>query len=423
MMNESMMNDEVKVQKTVLNCGLVVISEYIPFFPSFALSYTLRAGSRAETEENNGIHHLIEHMLFKGTRKYDLKKIADISDRLGGKLNAFTGKEITQFYIKAIDEHLPASFDILTEMVMHSTFPEDEFIKEKNVAVQEIHEAEDNPDTNAFETFYQKVFAGNALGFPVGGKVEPVSSFQRDMVYDFYKNNYTPDNMVLAAVGKVNHRELVELAEQAFADFPDKNPKDFAFPQPTFQHQFFHKKNKSLKQVYVIIGFTGLSVVSPDRHRYMLLNDILGAGMSSRLFQKIREEKGLAYTVSSFTDAYLDCGAHLTYSIVEPKKVKEYCGAVKEEITRLKEQGITEEELIRARDSIKSFMILSLESRVAKMRFIVNNELFLKRQLILQEIIDNISTAAINDINQLFKHYLDLEEMSIFLYGGVRKYK
>lgn len=417
------MNDEVKVQKTVLDCGLVVISEYIPFFPSFALSYTLRAGSRAETRENNGIHHLIEHMLFKGTQKYDLKKIADISDRLGGKLNAFTGKEITQFYIKAIDEHLQESLDLLTEMVMHSTFPEDEFIKEKNVAVQEIHEAEDNPDTNAFETFYEKVFAGNALGYPVGGKVESVSSFDRDMVYDFYKKNYTPDNMVLAAVGKVNHLELVELAEQAFADFPAKKPGDFAFLQPTFQHQFFSKKNKSLKQVYVIIGFTGLSIVSPDRHRYVLLNDILGAGMSSRLFQKIREEKGLAYTVSSFTDAYLDCGAHLTYSIVEPKKVKEYCEAVKEEITRLKDQGITEEELIRARDSIKSFMILSLESRVAKMRFIVNNELFLKRQLILQEIIDNISAAGINDINQLYKHYLDLEEMSIFLYGGVHKYK
>jgi predicted Zn-dependent peptidase len=417
------MNDEVKVQKTVLDCGLVVISEYIPFFPSFALSYTLRAGSRAETIENNGIHHLIEHMLFKGTRKYDLKKIADISDRLGGKLNAFTGKEITQFYIKAIDEHMRESFDLLTEMVMHSTFLEDEFIKEKNIAVQEIHEADDNPDTNAFETFYQKVFAGNGLGFPVGGKVEPVSSFERDMVFDFYKKNYTPDNMLLAAVGKVNHNKLVELAEQAFADFPAKKPGDFAFPQPTFQHQFFYKKNKSLKQVYVIIGFTGLSIVSPDRHRYMLLNDILGAGMSSRLFQKIREEKGLAYTVSSFTDAYLDCGAHLTYSIVEPKKVKEYCGAVKEEITRLKEQGITEEELIRARDSIKSFMILSLESRVAKMRFIVNNELFLKRQLILQEIIDNISAAGINDINQLYKHYLDLNEMSIFLYGGVYKYK
>ena len=261
------------------------------------------------------------------------------------------------------------------------------------------------------------------MGYPVGGKVESVSSFERDMVYDFYKKNYIPDNMVLTAVGKVNHLELVELAEQAFADFPAKKPGDFAFPLPTFQHQFFSKKNKSLKQVYVIIGFTGLSVVSPARHRYMLLNDILGAGMSSRLFQKIREEKGLAYTVSSFTDAYLDCGAHLTYSIVEPKKVKEYCGAVKEEITRLKNQGITEEELIRARDSMKSFMILSLESRAAKMRFIVNNELFLKRQLILQEIIDNISAAKINDINQLFKQYLDLEKMSIFLYGGVHKYK
>jgi len=416
-----MTNDKLTIQKTVLDCGLTVMSEHIPFFPSFALSYTLRSGSRAETKENNGIHHLIEHMLFKGTEKYDLKKIADISDRLGGKLNAFTSKETTQFYIKAIDEHFKESFDLLTGMVIHSTFPADEFIKEKNVAVQEIHEADDSPDTNAFETFYEGVFAGNGLGYPVGGKVESVSSFERDMVYDFYRKNYTPDNMILAAVGKVNHQELVEEAEKAFKHFPSRKPKDFTFTKPSLHHQSFHKKNRSLKQVYVIIGFTGLPVVSHDRYRYMLVNDILGSGMSSRLYQKIREEKGLSYTVSSFSDAYLDCGAHLTYSIVEPKKVEEYCGAVKDEIFHLQEDGISEEELLRARDSIKSFMVLGLESRVSRMRFIVNNELYLKRQIALQEIIDDVNTAGIEDIHGLFRECLDLNEMSIFLYGDVRR--
>jgi predicted Zn-dependent peptidase len=405
------------VEKTVLDSGLVVISEYIPTFPSFDLSYTLRGGSRMETPVNNGIYHLIEHMLFKGTEKFTLKDIADISDRLGGKLNAYTGKEMTQYYIKAVDEYLVESYDLLTEMVMRSTFPEDEFIKEKNVALQEIHEADDNPDTNAFETFYEKVFEGDGLAYPVGGKVDSVSSFNREMVYDFYKTNYAPENLVLASVGKVTHRQLVDLAEKTFKDFPSKKPTDFTYSATQIRHQSFSKKNASLIQVYVIIGFDGIPIVSPDRHRYMILNDILGAGMSSRLFQKIREEKGLSYTISSFTDAYLDCGIHLAYSIVEPKKVQEYLDAVKEEILRLKKDGITDEELKRARDSIKSSIILGFESRSTKMRFNVNNELFLKKEVTSEEIIDHIENTTVDDINQLFNRYLDLDDMSVFLYG------
>ena len=407
------------VEKTVLDSGLVVLTEYIPAFPSFSLSYTLRSGSRNETNENCGIHHLIEHMLFKGNKKHNLREIADISDRLGGKLNALTSKEITQFYIKAVDEHLKLSFDLLTQMVMNSTFPEDEFLKEKSVTIQEIHEAEDSPETHAFETFYEKIFGDNGLAYSVGGKVESVSSFSRDMVYDFYKQTYTPDNLVLAVVGKVEHQELVDLANEAFKGFPAKQPRELSFLTPTFQHYTFSKKNASLKQVYVIIGFDSIPIISPHKNRFMILNDILGAGMSSRLFQKIREEKGLAYTVSSFSDAYLDCGTHLTYSVVEPPKVEEYLTAVKDELTRLKTDGISEEELLRSRDSIKSSVILGLESRVSKMRFNVNNELFRLKEVTPEEIIDDINLTSIDDINRLFKDYFNMDEMAVFLYGDV----
>ncbi|MCP4152872.1 MAG: insulinase family protein, partial [bacterium] len=288
------------LEKTVLDCGLVVISEYIPAFPSFSLSYTLRGGSRAENEQNNGMYHCLEHMMFKGTNKYDLEKIADISDRLGGRLNAFTSKETTQYYIKAIDEKLEESFELLTEMVMNSTHPEDEFKKEQHVLIQEIKESEDNPDTHAFETFYERVYKNNGLGYPIGGKEKPVSLFKRDAVYDFYKKTYTPDNLILAAVGDVKHNELVRLAGNAFKQFPAKAPSDFNFQPPHFSHKTFQETNTSLKQVYALIGFEGLPVVSPLRHRLAVLNDILGGGMSSRLVQVIREQKGLAYTVSSF---------------------------------------------------------------------------------------------------------------------------
>lgn len=407
------------LKKTILDSGLVVLTETIPAFPSVALSYTLRAGSRVETEENCGIHHMIEHMLFKGNEKYDLKQIADLSDRMGGKLNALTGKEITQFYTKAIDEHLETAFDVLTQMVMNSTFPPEEFLKEQNVAIQEIHESDDSPDTNAFETFFEKIYGDNGLAFPVGGKVDSVSAFERDSTYQFYKKHYTPDNLILAAVGKVDHQQLVDLAEKAFKHFPSAKPKECLFDPPCFSHHTFKKQNASLKQVYVIIGFNSISVTSPHKNQFMILNDILGAGMSSRLFQKIREEKGLAYTVSAFSDAYLDCGVHLTYSIVEPGKVDEYLTAVKEEIIKLKTQGITPQELVRARDSIKSSVILGLESRVSKMRFNVNNELFFKREISPQQIIDDINQTTTEDIQQLFNQYFDLDEMALFLYGDV----
>jgi predicted Zn-dependent peptidase len=407
------------VEKTVLDSGLVVISEYIPAFPSFALSYSLRAGSRAEVEKNNGIHHFIEHMLFKGTSKYDLKQIADISDRLGGRLNAFTSKEITQFYIKAIDEKLDESFELLTDIVMNSSFPKEEFIKEKNVVVQEIKESEDSPETNAFETFYEDIYKNNALGFPIGGKEECVSTFKRNSVYDFYKSNYSPDNLLLSAVGNINHHQLVRLADRFFKKFPAAPPRDFAFPRPTFRINNFHKKNNSLKQIYVIVGFDAVSSVSPLRHRFSIMNDILGGGMSSRLFQQIREEKGLAYTVNSFTDNYVDCGLHVVYSIIDKDKIDEYLEAVKAEIQLLKEKGITQEELDRSRDHMKASVILGLESNVNRMRLHVSNELNLKREVTIEEIIEDVNNASLDDINQLFRDYLDLDNAAYFFYGDV----
>lgn len=411
------------IERTVLDCGLVVISHSIPAFPSFALSYTLRGGSRGETKQNAGIFHMIEHMLFKGTGKYKLREIADISDRLGGKLNAMTGKEITQYYIKAVDEDLDDSFDLLSEMVFNSTFPADEFEKEKQVAIQEIYESEDNPDTHAFETFFEEVYKNNGLGYLVGGYVESVSAFNRDMVFDFYKNHYTPGNMVLAAVGNVPHEKLVELAAKHFKDYPPAKPSDFGFREPCFNLKTFSKKNDSLKQVYAVMGCEGMSIKSPNRYRYMIVNDILGAGMSSRLYQAIREEKGLAYTVNSFTDSYLDCGLHMIYSIMEPAKVNEYLDAVKEELLLLIKNGLTQEELERSRASIKSSIILGLESFNAMMRFHVNNELYLGRELNPHEIIDNMNSASLQDINNLITNHLAPDKMSVFLYGDVHEKK
>ena len=411
------------VKKSLLNSGLIVISEYKPEFPSFALSYSLRSGSRVEDINNSGIHHFIEHMMFKGSDTYSSKKIADISDRLGGRLNAFTGKEITQYYIKAIDEKLKESFDLLTDIVMNASFPGDEFVMEKSVVLQEINESEDDPDTYAFERFYESVFTGDGVGFPISGKEESVSGFDREMVYGFYKKNYIPGKLLLSAVGNVDHDELVELANRAFARFPQGSPEDFSFSKTRFNFKSFINRNASLKQLYVIVGFEGIHTASPLKYRFMIMNDILGAGMSSRLFQKIREEKGLAYTVNSFVDTYLECGIHLIYAIIEPGKSEEYLKAVKEEIVKLKETGITEEELNRAKDHIKSSVVLGLEGNVSKMRFNVNQEFYLKRELQVKEIIENIEKVTVADINRLCRSFLNLQETSVFFYGNISEKK
>jgi len=405
------------VQKTILPCGLTVISEKFPEFPSFALSYTLKSGSRAETPANNGIHHLIEHMLFKGSKNYDMKQIADMADRLGGRLNAFTGKEITQYYIKSIDEKLAASFSLLSDIVLNSTFPEDEFLKEKNVIIQEIREAEDNPDSNAFETLYEKIYKNNPLGYPIGGREKQLSRLTRGEVFAFYLEKYVPGNLLLSAAGNIEHRELVELASDFFSRFPARPALDFNFAKASFQPRQFFKKNDSLSQCYIITAMDSISLLTPFRHPFMIMNDILGSGMSSRLFQGIREEKGLAYTISSFVDSYLECGVQIIYAVIEPDKIAAYLRAVQDEIDLLKKEGIRSDELERAKDHIKSSTILSLENNVSKMSFNTNQELYFKKEQDVASIIAEINAATRDDINGFCRQYLNLGQAALFSYG------
>jgi predicted Zn-dependent peptidase len=405
------------VEKTVLPCGLTVISEKFTEFPSFALSYTLKSGSRAETVATNGIHHLIEHMLFKGSNHYDMKQIADMADRLGGRLNAFTGKEITQYYIKSIDEKLAESFHLLSDIVLNSTFPEGEFLKEKNVIIQEIREAEDNPDSNAFETLYEKIYKNNALGYPIGGREKQLARLQRSQVFDYYHEKYVPGNLLLSAAGNIEHRELVQLASDFFHNFPARPALDFKFAKASFQPQRFFKKNSSLSQCYIITALDSISLLTPFRHPFMIMNEILGSGMSSRLFQSIREEKGLAYTVSSFIDSYLECGVQIIYAVIEPDKTAAYLRAVEGEIELLKKDGIHSDELERAKDHIKSSTILSLENNVSKMSFNTNQELYFKKEQAVASIIAEINAATIADINVFCRQYLNLGQAAIFTYG------
>jgi len=405
------------VEKTILPCGLTIISECLPQFPSLSLSYTLKSGSRSETPATCGIHHLIEHMLFKGSRSYDLKQIADISDRLGGRLNAFTGKEITQFYTKALDHKATEALALLSDLVFHARFPATEFSKEQNVIIQEIKEADDTPDVHAFERFYERLFAGDALGYPISGREETVSAMKRDDVLAFWRETYRPENLLLAAAGNIEHARLVDMAGEFLLPFSARQPRPFAYSPAPRQWPVFAEANEGLKQVYILIGFPGIPVAASERYHFMVMNDILGAGMSSRLFQSIREEKGLAYTVNSFPDSFQDNGILMIYGVCEPEQLHPYLAAVAGEIRRLKTSGIDADELQRSKDHCQSSIVLGLERSTAKMRFHTNQELYFQRELTIPEIMAEIGRIRAADISEMFLRFFRAPDLSVYAYG------
>ena len=409
------------MKKTILDSGLTVLTEKFSQVPSFALSYTVKSGSCNETAVDNGIHHLIEHMLFKGSSKFSQRDIADISDRLGGRMNAFTSREITQYYIKSIDEKLSESFDLLTDIVFNSNFDKVEFQKEKDVISQEIREGDDNPDSKAFDFFYKEVFGNSGVGFPIAGTLDSLSGLKRDPVYKKYKELYTPSNIILSCAGNIDHEQILTLAEDRFKSFSTSKVNVDKGRKQSFKTGVSVHSNKSLKQVYSVIGFESIPVTSPERYKYIILNDILGSGMSSRLFQRIREEKGLAYTISSFIDSYKKFGIHVVYAITDPAKTDDYLNAVKEEFEILKNSGINDEELEKSKDHIKTSIILSLENNVSKMRFNINGDLYFGEKRSLENIIEEINTVKTDDINMILRDYPDTNAAMTLLYGDISK--
>jgi len=413
-----MFNKKNMLKKTINRKGLKILSKYNPQLPSFAMSFTLKSGSRAEKKKECGIYHFIEHMIFKGSKNYNFKEIAEISDRLGGSLNAYTGKETTQYHIKSIDEKIKETFSLLSDMVMNSIFPEEEFLKEKNVIIQEIKESIDNPDSHIFELFYENLFIESPLGFPILGTEESIRKLSKDYVFNYYKKKYIPENLILSVSGNIKHEDLIKMVDEKFRNYPNSKKNDLKFEKTNFNFASIAKK-RELKQLYVLTGFRGIPSNSPLRYSFMIANDILGSGMSSRLFQRIREEKGLAYTINSFPDSFFEDGILMIYSIIESDKLNDYLDAIKEELLSLKRNGITEKELERSKDHIKSSVILGLESNTTMMQFIVNQELYSNESMEIKEIIEEIRNLKTDDINNIFSSLLDFDTYSILCYGSI----
>ena len=406
-------------RKTVLDNGLRIISESINHVRSVSIGIWVKCGSRSEEKSTNGTAHFIEHMLFKGTKSRSAFNIAYEIDSIGGLVNAYTGKEATTFYMKVPDYHLSTALEILADIFNHSLFEPAEIEKEKEVVLQEIHMVEDTPDEYIYD-YFGKVFWGNhALGFPVLGTKETVSAFARENLLDFFALNYRPDKVVIAATGNLEHEALVKLIAHLFDSLERRPAEDLILmPTPSFQYGVLERE---LEQVHAIVGSLGPSYTSPDRHACFLLNAILGGSMSSRLFQEIREKRGLAYSIHSYLVSYQDIGKVGIYVGTGEEKFEQVLDLIMAELRRLRTERITEQELHAAKEQIKGNFLLGMESTDNRMTRLAKNEIYFEREISIEETLGKIDAVKADDILGLADRLFGSDALAIAALGKVPK--
>ncbi len=406
-------------RKTVLDNGLRIISEAINHVRSISIGIWVKCGSRYEEKSTNGTAHFIEHMLFKGTESRSAFNIAYEIDSIGGLINAYTGKEATTFYMKVPDYHLSTALEILADIFNHSLFDPAEIQKEKEVVLQEIHMVEDTPDEYIYDYFGSIFWNGHALGFPVLGTKESVSGFQRENLLDFFQANYRPENLVIAATGNLNHDDLVELVARLFGSLERRSSRPLNF-QPTASYGCGILK-KELEQVHAIIGSLGPSYTSPERHACFLMNAVLGGSMSSRLFQEIREKRGLAYSIHSYLVSYRDIGKLGIYVGTSEDKFDQVLNLILEELLRLRTECLTDQELHAAKEQIKGNFLLGMESTDNLMTRIAKNEIYFEREVSIEETLGSIDSVEADDILKISKGLFRSEALAMAALGKVPK--
>lgn len=385
-----------------LNNGLRVVVEKIDYVNSISVGLWIENGSRNETGANNGISHFIEHMLFKGTENRTAKKIAEDIEDVGGQINAFTGKEATCFYIKALDSHLDLSLEVLADMLFNSKFSEEDIEKEKGVVIEEINMSEDSPEDVLSELHSKAAWGEDSISLPILGTEETVRSFNRKQLKDYVASYYIPENSVISICGKFDLNKIQELVEKYFGKWDAKNKKVTTYSSPHIMNNVL-QRNKSIEQMHISLGLQGIQSGNDDIYTLLLINNILGGGVSSRLFQKVREENGLCYSIYSYLSSFNNTGLISIYTSLNPNYAVEALKLIKSEIDVFICEGIGAEKLLKAKEQIKGSYILGLESTSSRMFSYGKSMLFLNRINEPQEIMAKIDAIDQNKIQRVME--------------------
>lgn len=384
------------VTREVLDNGLRLITETMPHVRSVTIGVWLMRGSRHESDARSGIAHFVEHMLFKGTEERTAEDIAQAIDSIGGQLDAFTAKEYASYYIKVLDEHLPLAVDLLADIVLRPAFVADEIEREKKVILEEIKMVEDTPDDLVHELFTQHFWEGHPLGRPILGSKESVESFTSESLHEYFRGAYVAKNMIISAAGNLDHARVRELIQAAFgAVSPDGEP--LALTTPTVVPQIV-RRTKDLEQSHICLGTDSYPQRHDDRYVSYILNTVLGGSMSSRLFQNVREKRGLAYAVFSGLSAYRDAGNITIYAGCANEAVSEVIDLCVEELRGMKKSPVADTELRRAKDHLKGSLMLSLENTASRMSHLARQEIYFDRHFGLDETLAGVERVTDADL-------------------------
>ena len=386
--------------------GLRVIAEYIPHFPSVSVGLWIGAGSMYETEEENGLSHFVEHMLFKSTEHRTTREIAAEMDAIGGQVNAFTSKECTCYYAKVIAEHLSRATELLSDLLLHAKLEEEEFEKERGVILEEIAMCEDTPEDLVYDLLAEAYFGDHALSRPILGTNEQIANVSREALIAFRQRHYRPDNTVLAVAGQFEMDELKAIAERCFGDWQAQG--DTAVPSPARSCEGrVLTRRKDIEQVHLCLAFPGVAQDDDDLYALSVLNNLFGGGMSSRLFQRIREEMGAAYSVSSFPSAYANCGTFSIYAGTSPETAQPVADELHAQIRALLSGGVTDEEFAMAKEQLRVSYVLGLESSSSRMSSIGRNKLLRGEAIDPEEVVRKIEAVTKADVERVMRRVFE----------------
>jgi predicted Zn-dependent peptidase len=417
-----MVEEARNIRREVLPNGLTIITEQMEHIRSVSIGIWVKTGSRDEDQPSNGISHFVEHMVFKGTKNRSAEEIARQVDSIGGGLDAFTAKECICFNVKVLDEHLPLALDVLSDLVLHPTFAAEDIVRERGVILEEIKMDEDSPDYLVHEIFTQNFWKDHPLGRPILGTKDTVKKFERDPVLDFYKQRFAPGNLIISAAGHLKHEQFVELVTRHFDHMkPVKN--GFHSAQPMIKPRIIMRNKKSLEQVQICIGVPSHPITHERRHASYILNTLLGGGMSSRLFQNIRERQGLAYSIYSDLNPYRDTGCLSVYAGTSRASASKVVQSVVSEFAKLKAEEVPEEELRRSKDQLKGSLMLSLESSTARMSNLARQEMYFDRFYSLDELINKIEGVTAQELTELANEFFRTESVAVTVLGNLNGLK